>query len=411
MSRVPLHNPRREDAAPLDDEIRLSDYADRLRRGWPLQLGGAIVGIVAALALYSTTPYVYEAAATLRVATSKVGEAPAAREGVVDFVSIVANQRVASEVVSQLKLGEHGLTPQALLRSRVFVQPIPASTLIRIRARVSDAALAAAIANEFARRAVTLTGELNGRESVEARDRLRLQLEDARKQFDDASERVATFNTQSGIEALKSDVDGLLDERKELLSLFVSLENARGSLTAAERERAARTRIDVLRRALDTDSEAASALQGNAAAAPRESQLQLRSEAVSETYDKIDQEVARLRTEVAGLEREWNRLGDVRNLSGPQAATLAKFYAADRQGRQLIVQRELAEQVFKDVASTYEKARLRVETSSATLQVVDVALTPDQPVAPSKSAHLAVGMLGGWVLGAAVALLRRGSRA
>jgi uncharacterized protein involved in exopolysaccharide biosynthesis len=42
---------------------------------------------------------------------------------------------------------------------------------------------------------------------------------------------------------------------------------------------------------------------------------------------------------------------------------------------------------------------------------VDVALTPDQPVAPSKSAHLAVGMLGGWVLGAAVALLRRGSRA
>jgi uncharacterized protein involved in exopolysaccharide biosynthesis len=76
MSRVPLHNPRREDAAPLDDEIRLSDYADRLRRGWPLQLGGAIVGIVAALALYSTTPYVYEAAATLRVATSKVGEAP-----------------------------------------------------------------------------------------------------------------------------------------------------------------------------------------------------------------------------------------------------------------------------------------------------------------------------------------------
>ena len=31
-----------------------------------------------------------------------------------------------------------------------------------------------------------------------------------------------------------------------------ALENARGSLTAAERERAARTRIDVLRRALDT---------------------------------------------------------------------------------------------------------------------------------------------------------------
>jgi polysaccharide biosynthesis transport protein len=406
---VQLHNPKRDDAAPLDDEIRLSDYAARLQRGWPLQLVGVIVGIAIALAVYSATPSVYEAAATLRVATSKVGEAPAAREGVVDFVSVVANQRVASEVVSRLRLAERGLTAPILLRSRVFVEPIPASTLLRIRVRVSDAPLAAAIANQFAERAVALTGELNSRESVEARDRLRVQLEDARKQFDDASDRFATFRTESSIEALKSDVEALLDERRELLVIASALENARGSLAAAERERAARTRIDVLHRALDTDPEAASAMQRDGAAV--DPKLQIRSEEVSQAYDTIDEDVARLRTRVAGLEREWNRLADVRNLSGRQRATLSSFYAAERRGQQLSVQRDLAEQVFKDVAGTYEKARLRVETGSATLQVVDVALTPDQPVAPSVSAHLAIGGLGGWVIGAGVALWRRRDRA
>ncbi len=402
----------REDPPPAasPDEIRLADYLQKLRDGWLAIVLGVAAGLALGFGVFAITPRTYEATTTLRVTASKVGETPAVREGPADFIAVVANQRVASEVVQALAPWD--MTAQALLR-RVIVESVPASTLIRVRVRLPDPERAALVANQFADRAIALSSELSSRESVTARDRLRAQLEDARKQLEEASARYEAFRRTSQVEALKSDVEALLKQRSELLTLFVELEGERASLAQAERERAARNRIDVLRRALDVDAEASAAAgrAGIATNGPNGAAMQLRTEVVSDVFEKVDGDVARLRTRVAGLQRQWSELAEVRKLGGARATTLSRYYEADRQRQQLAVERDLAEQVYKDIATTYEKARVRVQTGSATLQLLDSALVPDQHVAPRRSALLAVGALSGLLTGAIIALARRRGRA
>jgi polysaccharide biosynthesis transport protein len=409
---------RMREQIPEDDDIRLGDYLHVLWVRRVLVLGCALVigGLVAAQTLLGGRTY--EATLMMAVNQSKIGDSEAATIAASNFRPLIENHGIADAIITEFKLDRPPLelTRTEFLSQVLWVEELRNTSLLQLRVRLADPELAAKVANRVAEKAVDLARRLSQDEAVQARDYIKIQLDEAGKRLTEAEQQLSARREVAQIDLLKKDVASLLDERAELMKVEVKLAGARAKLQRAEEELTKRQRTQMLHRSIETDPammEAARAVQGSgtAPAPPSVLGLQLRSEFVDEVFVNIDDLAAKSRTEVADLEKQRAQLaGSGGELKVTRLPQLTELYKRETEVARLETDYELAKRVYMDVANRYQGARLQVAARSAQLQVIDAALPPNGPLPRRLVSRTAMGTIIGLVIGVLAAFVREAIR-
>jgi uncharacterized protein involved in exopolysaccharide biosynthesis len=384
---------------PADDPVSVSPYVQALWRRRVLVLVLALVGGAAAFTLASLTARQYEAVCTLVLTESKVGDTAGPAPAVNNFVSILENYNVASDIIREFGLdqGPYWLGPSTFLLHVLKVERINQTGVVQVRVRLPDAQLSEKVANRIAQRGLDLVQRMGQTELEHGRDQIRSQMEESRKRMDDLEVRLETLRKQSQVDLLKSDVDTLLTQRQNLADVSVQIASEEAWLTKAEEELAKRTRVDVLNKSFDGSDPVLSEAQK--AGLKDVLGLRLKNEQINPTYDELDAQVARTRATLKGLQQQRAALLSATKLNASQLPRLSELYAREAAIARLEVERDLARRVYVDVATKYEQARLQVASRSAMVQVVDPAIVPDQALSRNRGRNAVFGILGGLFLG------------
>lgn len=398
---------------PDDDDIRLGDYLHVLwvQRLWVLGIALLVAGLVAGQTLLSGRRY--EATLMLAVNQSKIGDTEAASVAAANFRPLIENHGIADAIIQEFKLDQPPLqmTRNDFLGEVLGVQELRGTSLIQLRVRMADADAAARIANAVAAKAVDLARRLSQDEAVQARDYIKVQMDEAGKRLSEAEQRLKDTREASQLEALKKDVDSMLDERAELMKAEVKIAGLRAKVAKGEEELAKRTRFLVATRSIDTDPsmmEAARAAQGSAPNAPPSViGLTLRNEIVDDVYRSIDEQLASDRAELSEFEKQRDTLVRSKGPLNGRLPQLTELYRREAEVARLEVEKDLAQKIYVDVSSRYQSARLQVAGRSAQLQIIDPALPPNQPLPRNTVSRTMMGLVIGLVLGILVVFVRQ----
>jgi uncharacterized protein involved in exopolysaccharide biosynthesis len=390
---------------PLDDSIDLRAYALAFWAYRVWIVGSGTVLALVALLVGVLTPRSFEAQVVLAIVRSKLstfGNEPPLLP-TASFRPFLQNQSLAARVVAELKLDKppYSISPSEFLREVVSIEEIRSSPVMVLKTTLEDPTLAARAANLLAELAVESTRRVNNEEAGSSRDGIRLQRDEAQQRLRDAESALRTYREESQVEALRRDVSAALDMRQSLLPLTVNIEAKRAGLARAQTELGQRPRVEVTQRTIDSDPallEGARALAGTPNAANLLG-LQTRNEYANPVYETMDGLVATTQTDLAAMERQKHEIVDVRKLDAPRLTELTRLYEVEARLSQLETERNLAKDVYVEVATTYETAGLQVAGRSAQLQVIGAAVPTDLPI----SRHLARNTLAAFLIGVSLA--------
>jgi uncharacterized protein involved in exopolysaccharide biosynthesis len=272
---------------------------------------------------------------------------------------------------------------------------------------LSDPTLAANVANRVSDLAVEGARRLSQSEAVQARDDLRLEVEDARKRMEDVAAKLQNFKTAAQVELTRSDVEGMLEQRGGILPLLVDIEAARARVRRGEAELAARQRVDTFVKAIDADPTMAQAARTTGEPDSSLLRLQVKSQEVNKVYQDIEQQLAHDRTELAALQSRRTELIDVRGLNAQQQAKLTSLYHKESELARLTTEYDVAEAAYKQIAARYDVARLQIAGRSGQIQLIDRAIISSEPLPRHRGVDIAFAAMGGAMVSAIALLLLR----
>ena len=421
------------------DEINLSEYVGTAwRYRWPILAIVAVTALVTYLVNRQITP-TYEVTVRMLATESQVMDDATRRAlSVARFRELLESPSLIAGVLKEFELSAppHRITPHGFLANNLSVREIPDTGILSASVRFTDPDKLVKIANKYAESAVNLASRLNTDETTYARDLLKKQADESRKQLTKAENELEEFRRKAQIELLRKDVEAILDRRPDVMSLQVDIEAERAQLRQAEIELSKQERVRDVRRSLDTVPDAPNApapsatepsrtpekgpqwsppssmpqrgkvpgsaerpREGEASAPPRPSTgttstapavpgapLPLRSELndpyVNPVYEVLARDVAQSRAKLAGLEKRRQQLVSELKMSAPSSAKLETLYRSETQLAHLTGEYEVARNAYMNAASKYEDARLQITVRSPRLQILDSALPPDRPVRP-----------------------------
>jgi uncharacterized protein involved in exopolysaccharide biosynthesis len=414
-----------------DQEITLSDLLLVLWR-YRLVLGACIViaGSLALLISWNRTP-VYQASSRLLVTPPKIADPGAQPVSLATYQALISNQRVILEVIKSLGLTEppYGLTAQEALQRNISVQPVPDTNILLITARLGNPALAADLANRLAERSVRLAQEVTQDDVVATRDAIKRQLDESRSRLVEAERQLIDYRKQTQVEALTAEVDVLLRERAKAMPLLVAIEAERARIRQTTEELAAQQPVRQAQRAVtprlvarvppepqaaavkgaNAPRESSDNLSGDPAAMPSDSQLRIRDDVldpyVNPVYEVLSEQLAASRTKLSELETQRVEILRATDLSKAGGKKLNDLYTSQAQLERLKEEADLARKMYLDVSTRYQQALLQVTGRSPQIQVIDVAVAPQNPVAPRILRDTALAGLATFVLASAALLL------
>ena len=122
-------------------------------------------------------------------------------------------------------------------------------------------------------------------------------------------------------------------------------------------------------------------------------------------HEMLQQQLSASRARLSGLERERVEVMRVIGANQARVAKLSERYAKQTELARLQTEAALAKKAYEDVSTRYEQARLQVAGRSPQLQVIDLAVTPEQPTGPRVLRNTALATALTLMIASAIALL------
>lgn len=366
-----------------------------------LALLGAIVGAVAA----RLGSPLFESTVVLNVVEPRIGEGRTAQVAAASYLPLVQSLGLSQALVKEFQLGAapYGITPGALLRERLTADVLNPTSVLRLRVRLPDPELAAKVANRAAALAVEDTERLSREHAVRTRDEIGQHLTEARVRLDETGAALETYRREAQVELLRSDVQAALDERKQITRLTAEIAAERARMERTSQELQARTRTDTLRRSIDRDPALMEAARAGSPGSGSPLTLSMNEQRMNPVYETLDEQLAKSRSTLDGLERQRGTLVGTLKLGAAQWDRLSRLYAAEARLATLELEADVARKTYTEIATRHEQARLDVVSRSAQLAVLVPAAIPDAPLARGTLRTLLLGLILGVLAGVALA--------
>lgn len=421
IARTPLAMPERALGTDAQESTtREFDLLEALLALWRRRVFIAAVALACAVAGTLGSAFrrpQFEGAATVLVSQSKIGEdrtpVPPQLES---FVALLVNKGLVLDLIKEVDLHPEpqwrftGTSSEGRLRgvddfiaNALWVEQVPAANLIHVRVRLGDAGLAAHVTNRLVERAIDFNREINQREVIEVRDYIKTQLDQTSERLKELEARLLDFKREGQIDVLRKDVEASLKKRADILGLRVDIENEKARLSQFEAGLERLPSRLTVRRSIDRDSATTEATRSTPSSVLG---LQFSDEQVSEAHQILEEEVAKSRATLAGLEAQRRELVDVHGLSAPALSPVTRLYEREARLAALQIDYDLVAKSYADVSLRYEQARLQVASRSTQLQVIDRALVPETRVLPRITVNAVLSAAFGLALSLCVVLLR-----
>ena len=435
--------PLEADGQMAGDDISLATYWNVLRkRRWTVATATLVLTTLAVIASYRMTP-IYRATARVEVeadtpliqSLSELYQKAEADDAFLQTqIQVLKSDNLAWRTIQELRLGENPafarqpLTPAAdperrklglidAFRGRVNVQLVPRTRMLLVGFESSDPRLAADVASALVNNYV----DYNFREKYDATrqasgwmeqqlDELKAKVEKSQQalvEYERQNQIVNTGEKQNVLEQMLSDVSRDLTTAE---SERIQKESLYRQVLANRAQVAALAHSDLLQKL----EEKAADLRGlytevTAQYGPKFPRAVRLQQQLGEYQSQITREQNRV---IERVRNDYNAAVSRQGLAG-QAFARQK----EELGRlnQLLVQHNILQREFESNQQLYQSLlqRLKDATVSAGLRstnihVVDSALPPTAPVRPRKPLNIALGLLGGLVLGVMCAFAQEG---
>ena len=381
----------------LDREVSVLWLASLARRHAARIALIAFLGALAGAGYASLQPIVYEGRTKLIVVAPKLG-GNRLPTSVASFRELLENRTVAAQVIRDLRLDQapHRLTPQSFFERAAEVTELRNTTVLTVTVRLTDAALAARVANALAKGAIALSQRVDQHETATLADRLALQLKDASERLARAESTLLNYRREAQVELLRTDADAMLEQREGLPRLLGSIAGERARAAQIERELAKLDARVTVHRSFDADPAMTESLRVQAGSNSVMG-ITLNDEYVNPVYQGLQRELGQSRTRLAELEHRRGEMVGRQKIGGAELTRLIELYGRESMLSRLQSDYDLAKRVHADTAVRFEQVRTEMASSSAQLVVLDEALPADRPFSRGR---------GKWaVFGAVTALL------
>jgi len=327
----------------------------------------------------------------------------------IDYRSIIDSDSFVQPILESegMMAPPFGLSTEGFRDEHLDVESELDSRLIAISVKMNDPAMAAKLANRIADAAVTTSIELASARAIQTRDLLREQVAAARMKRDRLEEEYIVLQRTNQPEALTKDLDALLALRSRREELFIALERERDRLVSAEKEVNARPTTPSYTRTLIREpemSETARAVIGGSAVPLN---LQFSDEVANPVAQSLDEVVATARTNLAGLEKEWQEVNGRLTVGSNRLPLLQKSYDVSREAARLTTELALIRNVYSTLYGRLAQAEADAEAKTVVLRQVAKAVVPLQPQERPLLLILLASLGGGVALGASTAFLRQ----
>jgi uncharacterized protein involved in exopolysaccharide biosynthesis len=403
---LPARDPGRRE--PEADTLDIGAHLHVLWRNRLLLLGCAVLGGVVSLTVGVMGPREYVAEAALAISRPKIGEGLPASElmSTANFRPLIESRAIAARVIKDTGLDQapYFVSPSSFFNQVVEVAEVRASSVMTITGRLPDPQLVARVVNRVVEVGVETARRVNQQEAQQTESDIKLQRDEAKTRLDQATENLQLTRVASQLELVKSDVASELKERSTLLNLDIMIESERSRLARIETELNKRKQLVDVRRSIDSDPAASEAARALQTPSKELLSLQINNQELSTVYQDLDKAMALSRTKLAAMERQKAQM-DSRHLSTGSLATLNNLYSKEAKISRLETERDLANDVYKDLAKSYETARLMVIGRTSALQVLSTAIPPDRPESRKLARSVLIGSMSGLLLAALVLLV------
>ena len=408
---LPARDPGRRE--PEADTFDLGAHLHVLWRNRLLLLGCTVLGGLTALVIGLVLPRKYMAEAALAISRPKIGEGLPAQElmSTANFRPLIESRAIAAQVIRDTGLDKapYLVSPTDFFNDVVEVAEVRSSSVMTITGRLRDPQLVARVVNRVVEVGVETARRVNQQEAKQTETDIKVQRDEAKIRLDQAIKNLQTNRVASQLELVKSDVASELKERSNLLNLDIMIESERSKLARLESELNKRKQLIDVRRSIDSDPAASEAARTLQTPSKELLSLQINNQELSTVFQDLDKEMALSRSKLAAMERQKAQMIS-RHLATGSMPTLNNLYAKEALISQLETERDLANDVYKDLAKSYETARLLVIGRTSALQVLSTAIPPDRPESRKLPRSLLIGTMSGFLLAALVLLVRHAFR-
>lgn len=406
-----------------------------LARKWVIVLTCALA-LMAALALIFFTPKTYTATTDLLIDSRGVdpisGQAQPGRitaSYLATQADVIRSRNVATKVIADLDLENHPEIAKALklkapvsegrivgfLAQGLGVTPKRDSSVLSISFQAENPALAADIANAFARAYMITNLELRIEPAKQTSQWYNQQLTGLRDELIEKQNALSSYQEKHNIIASSDRLDLESAKLADLSSMLIAIQNERLN-SQSRSDQIANTKVNDLKsRAMDNPQ--VQTLAANLA------QAQARLGEVARQVGENHPQYRQAASEVETLKKQMNLMLEVISGSLRSSVELAKareeqLKAELAQQKELVLQlsrnrNELAllKQEADNAQAAYDAAlarsaqsRLESQIATTDVAVLNSALTPSRPTSPKTAMTLVLALVAGLLAGIAMAL-------
>lgn len=381
-----------------EDTIELIDYLRVIWKWKWMIIIGTLVCMVATGAVSFLLPKIYQASVTFMVSEPKIAESSGVGTAqyfinypLKTYEGIIKNRLLEAKVIERLKLD---LPPYEMtldgLNKNITVDSSRDSKLISLKVEFPDPGLAQQIANELAVLAVDLSKTLTEKESVDSRDFIREQLEEAKLRLDQAEKALLAFQRTAQIDSLKKELEIQLALKG---NFEIELENTEAAL---EQNKAKLQKIEEQFKAQDKTFKLASNLVEDSAYQQSLASLSkadikallgfnMEKEVQNPVYFHLESQLVDVVSSIGGLlAKKANLEASLKENAIKLRKLQDELVQKEIELGKLIRERELAQATYKMLTVRYDEARIQVASRTQELKIVDPATIPEKAIKPKK---------------------------
>ena len=341
----------------MEDEIDLRKYIDVLRRHWKLIVSITVIAVFVTGLVSFLLPPTYEAKASLLITKGEpktltvLAKSPLVATSVIEQLAdkLRPEERSVGNILDKIEVREEG-------------------NFIEISAKSSDPETAAAIASAWAQSYKDYVDDFY-RSISQFPEELQAQADAAKKEYKDKQAAWEGYITNNRIDELNQQID--------LKELLYEVKLLRQQIEAGSRSRASATdnslALVLLQSGIFTKL---SAELGNASLKDIDALISTLETGAGE---KPGQSISQLRQEVNKLTAELEQ--------------------ETAKGREVKESREIAWETYLTIIGKIAEAKVAVQPQDAVVHIAEVAMVPEQPVAPRKVINISIALVLGLVIG------------
>ena len=343
-------------------------------------------------------PKIYQASVTFMVSEPKMAESTStsAFQYFIDYPlktyeGVIKNRSLEAKVIERLKLD---LPPYEMtlddLNENITVESSRDSKIVSLKVEFPDSELARQIANELAVLAVDFNKTLTEKESVDSRDFIKVQLEEAKLKLEQSEKALLDFQRVAQIDSLKKELAIQLTLKGNFEIDFknteTALEQNKGKLQKIEEQFKAQDKTFKLASNLVEDPAYQQSLATLSKADIKELLgINMEKEVQNPVYFQLESQLVDVVSSIGGLSaKKANLEASLKENTTRLKKLQDELAQKEIELGKLIRERELPQATYKMLTVRYDEARIQVVSRTQELKIVDPATLPEKAIKPKK---------------------------